>query len=516
VDAEGRMRKRLFAGLGVALALAAVKLAIHVATTGRWGYELFVDELYFLDCARHLDWGYVDMPPLFPAATAVVVKIFGETLFTIRAVAALAGAALVLLTCLLARELGGGRFAQALAGVSVIAAPLFLIGYSLHTMNELEPLFVAGCALLLARIANGGDPRLWLLFGALVGLGLLNKHSMAVFGAALAAGLVATPLRRAFRERWIWLAGSLALLLFLPNLVWVVGHRFPHLEMLANVRRSGRDVALSLPAFLLQHSLAMMGPLAALVFVPGLLWLLFAADGRRFRALGVAALVAVAVFAATSRRVYYPAPIYPALLAAGGVATERWVRSRGARATLMALVAAEGVVLAPLAFPCVPPETYPRYARALRIAPPAIETHRLGPLPQLLADRFGWREMAEEVARIFRTRTPEERAKAAIFGQNYGQAGAVNHYGPELGLPRAISGHLTHWYWGPQGRTGEVAIVMDDDQPTLERYWEDVRLAGHVSHPYSMPYEHFDVFVCRKPRPGFTFERLWPALKKWD
>jgi hypothetical protein len=510
-------RPWVLAGLGTTLAIAGVKLAVHLATTGRFGYELFVDELYFLDCARHLDLGYVDLPPLFPLLTAGVVRLLGESLLAIRLVAALAGAALVVLTGLLARELGGGRFARLLAGLSVLAAPIFLTLHSLHTMNEFEPLFVVGCALVLARLANGANPSLWLLFGALAGLGLENKHSMALFGAAFVTGVLATRERRALSARWFWLGGAVAFLLFLPNLIWLVAHRFPHLEMLANIRRSGRDVALSPLAFLGQQ-VVMNGPLEALVWIPGLAWLLFPRDGRRHRALGFGYVAVIALLLVLHGRVYYAGPIYPVLFAAGGVALERWIPARRAilRGALVAIVLTEGILLAPFALPCLPPETYVRYARALRMSPPAIENKRLGPLPQLLADRFGWREMAGEIARVYETLTPDERAKVAVFGQNYAQAGAVNHYGPTLGLPRAISGHLTHWYWGSQGRTGEVAIVMDDDKETLERYWEDVRLAGRVTHPHSMPYEHFDVFVCRRPRRGFTFERLWPALKKWD
>ena len=153
-----------------------------------------------------------------------------------------------------------------------------------------------------------------------------------------------------------------------------------------------------------------------------------------------------------------------------------------------------------MAFPLLPPETYVRYSRALGMAPPAIETHRMGPLPQLLADRFGWKEMAEEAARIYRSLPPEERAGARVFGQNYGQAGAIDMYGPGLGLPPALSGHLAYHSWGPPAEDPTVLIVFDDDRERLESLFESVEVAGRVEHPYSMPYQHFDVWVCRKPR----------------
>ena len=173
-----------------------------------------------------------------------------------------------------------------------------------------------------------------------------------------------------------------------------------------------------------------------------------------------------------------------------------------------------GALIAPVFIPLLPPATLIRYSQAIGLSQPRIETHRLGPLPQLMADRFGWPEMAAEVARIYHALPPADRARAAIFGQNYGQAGAIDHYGPALGLPKALSGHLTYFLWGPRGYTGDVMIVLDDDRETLEKLFAHVELAGHVSHPYSMPYQHFDVWVCRGPR--VPLPELWPRLKKYN
>jgi len=504
--------------LAVVSALAVIKLALHLATTGRFGYELFVDELYFLDCSRHLAWGYVDMPPLFPFITALVRALVGESLLAVRILPALSGAATVFLTGLLAIELGGRRLAPWLASLALLTAPIYLCLNSLHTMNQLEPILWTASALVLAKLSKGGDPRLWLVFGAISGIGLLNKHSMAFFGAAVVVAVLLTPERRAFRGPWLYLAGGVALLLFLPNLAWEVQHRFPHLEMLANIKRNGRDVALSPLAFVAQQ-VVMLNPLAAPLWIGGLLWLLFEKDGRRFRILGLTYVALIGEMLLLDGRVYYPAPVYPILFAAGAVGFEHLLaerRGRGALAFLAsALVIASGALLAPLAFPCLPPEVFVRYSKALHLTPPPIETHRLGPLPQLLADRFGWKEMTETVAGIYRRLPEGDREKATIFGQNYGQAGAINHYGPALGLPRCISGHLSHWYWGPQGASNDVVIVMDDDRETLERLFSSVELAGRVRHPYSMPYQQFDVYVCRSPK-GWTWESLWPRLKKWN
>jgi Dolichyl-phosphate-mannose-protein mannosyltransferase len=505
-------------GLGIVVLVAAVKLLIHLVTTGSFGYSYFIDELYYLACARHLAWGFVDMPPLFPAIVAAVHATLGDSLLAVRLLPALAGAALVLMTGWMARDLGGRRFAQGIAALAVLVAPIWLALHSIDTMNALEQLFWTGCAWIVLRIVRDDRPQLWLLFGAVAGLGMLDKHSMAFFGVAVAAAVLLTRERRALRSPWLWLGALLAGVTFLPNLVWVVQHHFPHFEMLANVKREGRDVALNPLQFLAQQVL-LMNPLTLPLWLGGLAWLLFDREGRRYRVLGIAWLGVMAEMLLLDGRPYYPAPAYPMLLAAGGVALEGWLaaplwrRWRAVKPVYAALLALSGAVLAPLFTPLLPPETLIRYSRAIGMSQPRIENHLLGPLPQLMADRFGWKEMAEEVARIYRSLPPADRARAAIFGQNYGQAGAIDLFGPALGLPPAISGHLTYYLWGPHGYTGDVMIVLDDERPTLERLFRSVELAGHVHHPYSMPYQHFDVFVCRGPRQSLA--ALWPRIKRY-
>lgn len=173
-----------------------------------------------------------------------------------------------------------------------------------------------------------------------------------------------------------------------------------------------------------------------------------------------------------------------------------------------------GAVFSPLVIPVLPPETYIRYTQALHLQPPRIETHKLGPLPQLFADQFGWQEMTATVAGVYNSLPLEVRAKTAIFGQNYGQAGAIDLFGPKYGLPPAISGHQNYFLWGPRDYTGESMIVMQGQQQDLERYYASVEKVASVYHPYSMPYEHFDIFYCRGLRE--PLKELWPQVKNWD
>jgi len=502
-----------FATLPVA-ALALLKLAIHLYAGRYYGY--FVDELYYLACSRHLAWGFVDQPPLIAAIAWLVRHILGDSLPAIRLLPALAGATLVVLTAMLARELGGGAFAQFLAALAVVVAPGFLAMDNLLTMNAFEPLFWMGCAWCAVRMLESGRPTLWIWFGVLAGIGLENKHSMAMFGAGVVLGLLLTGERRILATRWLWVGGAIAALIFLPNLVWNIGHHFPFLEIEANIRRNGRDVALRPLAFFAQEALMML-PFSLPVWLAGLWFYFLAKPGRRFRALGWAWLFTAVVIVALSPRVYYLWPAFPLLFAAGGVAWERWLARPGlkwVKAAYPALMLAAGGLLAPLAIPVLPPETYIRYTRAIGLGQPRIETHKLGPLPQIFADQFGWPEMAATVARVYNALPADVRHRTAIFAQTYGQAGAIDLFGPRYGLPPAISGHQSYFLWGPHGYSGDGMIVMADRRARLEQLFASVEKLARVEHPYSMPYSHFDVYYCQGIKRPLA--DLWPKLKTWD
>ncbi len=506
--------KRLTGAGAIVLALAAAKLLVYFYTGRHYGH--FVDELYYLACSRHLDWGYVDQPPLIALVTWLWRSMFGQSLAAIRLLPALAGVAEVVLTALIARELGGNRFAQALAALATLVAPGILGADGLLTMNAFEPLFWMGCAYLLIRLIKTQNEKLWIWFGVLAGFGLENKYSMLIFGAGLVLGLLLTPQRRLLASRWLWVGGAIAFLIFLPNLLWNIQHHFPFLELQANIRASGRDVPLGPVAFFMQETLLML-PLTLPIWLGGIWFYFFTQAGRPFRAIGWAWIFTAAVIVGMSPRVYYLFPAFPVLFAGGGVLWEQWLARtkwtwlKFAYPVLMLL---GGAVLAPLAIPVLPPETYVRYTKALGLNQPAIETHELGPLPQIFADQFGWDEMAASVASVYNALPPDVRARTAIFAQSYGQAGAIDLFGPKYGLPPAISTHQSYFLWGPREYTGESMIVMDDRQEDLEKLFTNVRKAGRVYHPYSMPYQHFDVFYCQGIHA--PLQEIWPRLKKWN
>ncbi len=319
-----------------------------------------------------------------------------------------------------------------------------------------------------------------------------------------------------FRTPWIWIAGLLAFVIFMPNLLWNIQYHFPFLELQANIRRSGRNTDLPAMAFLGEEILSML-PLSAPIWLAGLWYFFVHREGKPFRVFGWAWLITAGLIMTLNPRVYYLYPAFPILLAAGSVMWESWLarpRWKWIKPAYITLMVVLAVVLAPAAVPVLPVETYVRYAITTHLQQPRIETRRLGPLPQLYADQFGWEEMVATVARAYHSLPPDVQVRTAIFGQNYGQAGAVDLFGSKYGLPKAISGHQSYYLWGPRGYTGESIIVMGDRAEVLQKLFAVVEKVARVDHPYSMPDQHFDVFYCRGLKGSLN--EFWPNVKKWQ
>jgi hypothetical protein len=498
-------------GLAPAFYLSAFKLVLHLATNGGYGY--FRDELYYLACAEHLDWGYVDQAPLIAWVARAARALLGDSLPALRFFPAVTGALTVFVTGALARELGGGRFAVLLACLSVLVAPYFLGVHTLLTMNAFEPLCWIVGAHIFVRIQKTGDGRLWLWFGAVTGLGLLNKHSTLVYGFGVVAGLLLTPARRFFKGRWLWLGGAAAFLVFLPHLLWQVAHGWPIVEVLRNADRN-QNVEFSAAAFLAGQVLFTQ-PLTLPVWLAGLYFYLFRPEGRPFRALGHAYLLMLAVMILTRAKVYYLLPFYPVLMAAGGVVWERLFARRGVgwlRPATAALLLVGGALTAPLVLPLLPVENYIAYQERLGLEPPRVEKSHTGKLPQHFADMFGWEEMTETVARVYHSLAEEERARCAVFASNYGEAGAIDFYGPRRGLPKALSGHQNYFLWGPRDYTGECVITVGEELADVQKSFDSVEHAATFTHPHVIPHENnTPVFVCRRPKR--PLKEIWPDVK---
>jgi hypothetical protein len=494
--------------------LALLKVLIHIVTVGTYG--LFRDEFYYIACSERLAWGYVDHPPLSIALLALARGILGgDSVWALRLPVALAGGATVFLGGLLARELGGGRFAQWIAALACLLMP-FLLGVStFHSMNGIEPLIWLGAALIVARLVNRGDPRLWLAFGVVAGVGLLNKLTMGLFALGIVVGLLFTARRGDLWSGWLWLGGAAAALLFLPHVLWQIANDFPTAEFVRAAAE--RKIALMSPGQFLAAQLLYAGPLAAPIWLAGVGWLLFARGGRPYRLLGVAYVLMLALLIAQQGKAYYLAPAYPILFAGGGVALEKVSARQGwrwLRPVLTLPVAVGGALTMPLVVPLLRPETLVRYTDRLGIQAPREERLQRVELAQHFADRFGWENMVATVARVHRSLPPEDRARAAIFAGNYGEAGAIDFFGPRHGLPKALSGHNSYWLWGPGDANGEVVISVGVARERLTQMFDEVTQVETIVSPYAMAHEtNLPVHVSRRPKRPLA--EMWRAIKRF-
>jgi Dolichyl-phosphate-mannose-protein mannosyltransferase len=510
----GAGSRQLFAETKVIIGFSFVALLVHLLTNQHYGY--FRDELYFIACARHLDFGYVDLAPLSVLLLRIELMLFGTSLFALRLFPAIAGSFIIALTGLVARELGGRVWAVALSCIAALCAPVYLSVGNFYSLNVYGPILWTGCAYVLIRIINGGSPRWWFWFGIIVGLGLENKHSIAFFAAALIAGVLVTPERRHFARPWVWLGALIALLFALPNIVWQMQHGWPTWVLLQNIAHSHKNVVLTPTQFIAQQVL-LMNPATLPIWLGGLIWQFVSREGRRYRALGFAYLVALAEFIVMHGKNYYLVPAYPMLFAAGGIAIERVFELRmwWLKPVLAAAMIALAVIIAPVAIPILPPEKLIAYMRTIHLAPPWTETSHTAALPQLFADQFGWEEMVRSVARVHQNLSPEEQRQAAIFCQNYGEAGAIDLFGPKYGLPQALSGHQNYFFWGPRGYGGQVVIVLDEGADEEGEQFQSVEDRGSVENsPWAMPWEQrVHVYICRGLKG--TLRDLWPKLRNW-
>ncbi|MBN2083925.1 MAG: glycosyltransferase family 39 protein [Anaerolineales bacterium] len=491
--------------------IAAGKFLLHMLFSSQYGY--FRDELYYLAASRRLDFGYVDFPPLIALITALVRVTIGVSLPALRLLPALAGAGVVFLAGKTARLFDAGKFGQSLAALCVFAAPVFLGVNSLMTMDSFEQFFWALALYLLVRLFREDRPELWLAFGLVAGISLTGKISFLYLGPALVAGLILSPQRSAFRRWQLWAGGGIALAFLLPYIVWNVAHGLPTLEFWANY---GEKVTRAGPMDFIFQQILIMNPLTLPVWLAGLVFF-FLPAGKKFRPFGWMYLVLLAIFIVQGAKFYFLAPFYPVLLAAGAAQAEQLFSRRGlgwVRPASLVTIGFGGLLLAPTAMPLLPVDLELRYQAALS---PFVNTNsesaESGALPQVLADQFGWVELADTFADYYHRLPAADQARACIVAGNYGEAGALEFFGRERGLPPVVSGHNSYFIWGPGGCTGEVILYYGfGTERELRSAFESVEWLGFTHCQYCMPYENNrSVYLCKGiKRP---LEELWVELK---
>jgi len=507
--------KFLSNGMLAVLAIAAASLVLHIIFNNRYGY--FRDEFDYIICGRHLAWGYVDQPPLVPVLSRIFLVIFGDSLRAVRLMPTLAMSATIILSGMIARQLGGRRFAVVLTALAVLISPIYLSNGSLLTSNSLEPLLWMGCVYFAILAVKRDAPRCWLWFGVVAGIGLQEKYSIAVLGFGIVIGLLLTEQRRVFWNKWIWIGGAAAFLIFLPNLLWNIAHDWPFVQLMRNIKASGRDVVLSPWQYFTQQIL-IGHPLNALLWIAGIVGFLFCTCFRSYRFLGWTYFVAFTVFVVLKGKGYYLGPIYPVYLAAGAVLFDQGIeriRQGWLKPVVVIVFLAAGAWLAPVVVPILPVDQFITYMNKLPFKIPRNEhSHARAALPQHYADQFGWDEIVQGTLAAWNKIPLEERKDCSIFAQDYGQAGAIDFLGPKYGLPPALSGHQTWWLWGPRGYSGNCVIVLDDTEEVLKTHFERVEFMGRTpENPYALE-QQLTVFLCHGFKHG-TWADVWPHMKKW-
>ncbi|HEY1576391.1 MAG TPA: glycosyltransferase family 39 protein [Terracidiphilus sp.] len=493
--------------------VAVIRVLIYLVAARNYGY--FRDEMYYLACGEHPAWGYMDQPPLIAWIAWLLQHTIGVSLYALRLLPTLADVGCIVLTGMLARKLGGGRWAMFLAALAVMVAPIGLAFSHLFTMNAFDPLLWMLIAWLLVDLAEAGNERNWLWIGVLTGVTLLNKYGVLFFIAGLLVGVVFSRLRRSLVRPWFWAGVAIATVIALPNFLWQLHWNFPFVQLVKSVRENGRDVMLPPLPYLAQQS-EMEGFVSSVLVVLAV-WFLLSAQGRRYVVLLFGFLSVLGCMVVLKGKFYYVAPVYPVVFAPGAVMFERLTKRSGARwfrpvyALTMLLV---GALIAPTAIPVLSIKGYIAYTKRLGIKQEKFENQPESQLPQIFADMVGWEERVKIVAGYVHSLPPEQQKVTAIGASNYGDAGAVDLFGPKYGLPKAISTANNYWIWGPRGYMGESVILMDEDSP--EKYADhckSFRMVAKPDDPYVRPDENRPIYHCVGLSPDL--QTLWAGAKPW-
>ncbi|MCB0531083.1 MAG: glycosyltransferase family 39 protein [Lewinellaceae bacterium] len=477
-------------------ALVALKLLLHFFTNTQYGFHR--DEFLYLDEGNHLGWGFLEVPPLTPLVGKVAVTFFGDSLFSVRLFSALAGAGVVLLIGLMIREMGGKRWAIAFGGLAFILSPSFLRTGTLFQPVGFEHFFWTLCAYILVRTANRGWTGNWYWLGIAAGLAWMNKYSIGFFGLALLLGIALTRQRKLLADRRAWMALGIAFLIAIPNLLWQWQHEFPVVHHMTELAQT-QLVHVESAGFLMDQ--LMMQFVGFVVWVPGLLWLLFSKPGQPFRFLGFAFLILLALLLLLSGKSYYSLGAYPMLMAAGGVALGHFFENKNRvwPGLLLGWLVLTDLLILPLGLPVLPIEQMEKYCDRLAKygEEQRWEDGNIHPIPQDYADMFGWEETAATVAEKYHSLPAEKQATCLIYGGSYVHAGLLNYYRKKYGLPEAVSLNSSYVLWAPDSLHFDNMILVDDTWQDSSTYFKHQVFVDSVQYRYARD-------------PGYVFYRYGP------
>lgn len=472
--------------LSISGALATLLLVV----AGRPGYLL--DELYTRAASEHLDWAQIDQPPLPALVAKLETFLFGDTLFAFRIVPALMAVVLVIFACLIARELGGSRRAQVFAAAATAGSGLAAtIGHLLATNTFDVVAWVALCWLAI-RLVRTGDTRLWLAIGSVIGLGLYGKYLIGLLVISLAVSVLLCGPRKLLRSKYLLGGAVIAVVLPAPVLVWQMTHGWPQFEMAAAVSKAleGLAAASFVPTMVL-----LLGLFVTPLWIAGLVHLVRRPE---YRFVAVAFPVMITLLLITGGPANYASALQVVLLAAGCVAAEKWARTIVRTSLIAVALALNAVASVLLTLPILPVQSF-------------ATNPVLAPFASLQLDQAGWPEMTEQAAAVYQSLPAADRAHAIFYANHYGQAGALDKYGPQYGLPRAYSGHNSYADFGQPTDDKTVVITIGVDRTVFSRLFDSCEPAGkfEITLPVSDMGQEF--MVCRGPVESWS--QIWPKLR---
>jgi 4-amino-4-deoxy-L-arabinose transferase-like glycosyltransferase len=501
-----RIRRFVMSDLAVLLLLALASVAIHTATNGQYGFHR--DELQTLDDARHMDWGFVVYPPITPLIGRVELILFGTSLIGFRLFAAVAVSAAMVLAGLIAKELGGGRHEQVLAAVATCVAPVAMAQGAVFQYVSFDYLWGVLATYFLVRLCKSGDARWWVGIGFALGLGMETRYTAGFLTVGIVGGVLLSDARKYLASKWLWIGVGIAVLLFLPNVIWQAKHDFISLDFLKHLHerdvRQGRNTGFLAGQILFCVNLVTV-PLAAMG-----LWFLSAKEqGRRYTVAGWTVLVTFLLFWIAKARFYYTAPIYPVLLAAGSVAFGNWLKSANSGITKLvneaqwACILLSGAVFAVFVMPIAP-----FGGAAWRVTSKLHDQFR---------EQIGWQELTEHVAAVYNSLPETERVRTGILAGNYGEGGALNLYGPAMGLPHAMAGTNSFWYRGYDPREPQTVILVGIEMDEAEANFESCSVVAKNTNRFGVENEesrdHPDIYLCRGLKG--TWAAFWKKFRRY-
>lgn len=509
-------QKSFFSTTTVLIYLAIIKFFLHFFVNLNGRYGLHRDEFYYLACADHLAFGFVDHPPLSIIFLAVNRFLLGDSILALRLLPALAGAGMVFITGLIIRELGGKRFAQILGALSVIAVPTYLFNHTVYSMNAFDQLFWSILIFISIKIIKYENKKLWIWFGIVAGLGMQNKISIIFLVCGLIVAFLVTSNRKYLFNKYFIISSIVAAVIFLPHIIWQIKFGWPTLEFINNAKKY--KIAAFTPWEFFLAQIDMLNQFLFPLWIGGLIYFFTGKPVKKYRVFGVLYIVIFVFFVLQKSKPYYLMPMYSVLLASGAILFENLIiklRSSWLKPVLLVYIILIGLQSAPFTLPLLSEKTYIKYAAFWGDEQKAEENHEMGILPQRFADMHGWENMVATIARVYHTLSLEEKLKAAILVNNYGEAGAIDYYREKYELPRAICGHNSYWHWGPRGASGEIIIRLGGSKEDYQESYKDVKQMDMVRCTYCMPYENnLPVFICRglyKP-----LIEVWPQVKHYD